>query len=205
LANTTPWGRLCPPMLACLDELASTAPLPTLRTRMANERALGVSFLYAAQTWRQLAAIIGESEARALLALTNVVVMFGGSKDAAFNQELSDLVGTVRVARTSRQSGQMAGRTTSGEDIAVLRPEEIRRLPERHALVIAENSRPVIARLRRCIDGKDGARLLADQAVLRRRQAHDRAEAVPAAARATAALAEAARRGLTFSDDHRPR
>ena len=54
LANASPWGRLCPPFLACLDELPSTAPLPTLRTRMANERALGSSFIYAAQTWRQL-------------------------------------------------------------------------------------------------------------------------------------------------------
>jgi type IV secretion system protein VirD4 len=93
LAATSVWGRLCPPMLACLDELPSTAPLPTLRTRMANERALGVSFIYAAQTWRQLAAVFGEQEARALFGLTNVLVMFGGSKDGAFNQEISDLVG----------------------------------------------------------------------------------------------------------------
>jgi type IV secretion system protein VirD4 len=49
LANTSPWGRLCPPLLACLDELPSTAPLPTLQTRMANERALGISFIYAAR------------------------------------------------------------------------------------------------------------------------------------------------------------
>jgi type IV secretion system protein VirD4 len=72
LANLSRWGRLCPPLLACLDELPSTAPLPTLRTRMANERALGISFIYAAQTWRQLAAIFGEQEARALFGLTNV-------------------------------------------------------------------------------------------------------------------------------------
>ena len=135
LAHRSPWGRLCPPMLACLDELPSTAPLPTLRTRMANERALGLSFIYAAQTWRQLAAIFGEHEARALLGLTNVLVMFGGSKDVAFNQEISDLLGTVRVARTSWQTGTMAGRTVSGDDIPILRPEEIRQLPERHALV----------------------------------------------------------------------
>jgi type IV secretion system protein VirD4 len=45
LANISPWGRLCPPLLACLDELPSTAPLPTLQTRMANERALGISFI----------------------------------------------------------------------------------------------------------------------------------------------------------------
>ncbi len=100
LAGRSGWGRLCPPMLACLDELPSTAPLPTLRTRMANERALGVSFIYAAQTWRQLAAVFGEQEARALFGLTNVLVMFGGSKDGAFNQEISDLVGQTRVSRS---------------------------------------------------------------------------------------------------------
>ena len=44
--------------MACLDELPSTAPLPTLRTRMANERARSVSlFIYAVQTWRQLAEV----------------------------------------------------------------------------------------------------------------------------------------------------
>ena len=154
-------------MLACLDELPSTAPLPTLRTRMANERALGVSFIYAAQTWRQLAAVFGEQEARALFGLTNVLVMFGGSKDGAFNQEISDLVGQTRVSRSNWQTGAMAGRTFSGEDIAIIRPEEIRRLPERHALVIAENGKPIIARLSRCIDGRSGARLLAGQQHLR--------------------------------------
>jgi hypothetical protein len=41
--------------VACLDELPSTAPLSTLRTRMANERALGISFIYAVQTWQQAA------------------------------------------------------------------------------------------------------------------------------------------------------
>ena len=79
---------------------------------MANERALGVSFIYAAQTWRQLAAVFGEQEARALFGLTNVLVMFGGSKDA-FNQEISDLVGQTRVSRTNWQTGAMAGRTFS--------------------------------------------------------------------------------------------
>ena len=30
LGETSPYGRLCPPFLACLDELPSTAPIPTL-------------------------------------------------------------------------------------------------------------------------------------------------------------------------------
>ena len=124
LANASPWGRLCPPMLACLDELPSTAPLPTLRTRMANERALGISIIYAAQTWRQLVALFGDTEARAIFGLTNVLALFGGSKDVGFNKEVSDLVGTTRVARTTWQLGQRGGRSASGDDMLILRPEE---------------------------------------------------------------------------------
>ena len=66
-----------------------------------NERALGLSFIYAAQTWRQLVICYGEDEARALFGLTNNIVVFGGGKDVQFYQELSDLVGTTRVARRS--------------------------------------------------------------------------------------------------------
>ncbi len=195
LANTSPWGRLCPPLLACLDELPSTAPLPTLRTRMANERALGISFIYAAQTWRQLAAIFGDSEAKALFGLTNVIVVFGGSKDVAFNQEISDLVGTVRVPRTTWQTGR-GGRSISGEDIPILRAEEIRQLPERQALVVAENSKPIIAKLTRCIDGRAGHALLERQRAARDRVAAARHGQVPADARAIAALVAAQRGGL---------
>ena len=134
---------------------------------MANERALGISFMWAAQAWPQLSAIFGEQEARTLLGLTNNLIVFGGSKDVAFNKEISDLIGQVRVSRTSWQTGQMRGRQVSAEDIPILTPAEVRQLKERHALVLAENGAPIIARLHRCIDGKTGQRLLADQARLR--------------------------------------
>ena len=161
-AQRSQWGRLCPPMLACLDELPSTAPLPTLQTRMANERALGISFIWAAQTRAQLTQIFGDHEARAVLGLTNTLVMFGGSKDVAFNQEISDLLGPVRVARTTWQTGR-TGRSVTGEDIPILTGAEIRQLPERRALVVAEHGKPIIATLTRCIDGRRGRRLLANQ------------------------------------------
>jgi type IV secretion system protein VirD4 len=197
LAHASGWGgRLCPPLLSVLDEQPSTAPLPTLRTRMANERALGLSFIWAAQTRPQLTSIFGEHEARALLGLTNVLIMFGGSKDVQFNQEISDLLGTVRVARRSYQTGTMAGRTVSGDDIPILRPEEVRQLPERRALVIAENGKPIIARLTRCVEGKAGERLLAEQRRLREELTSDRAMVITPEARVTAALVEARRLGL---------
>jgi type IV secretion system protein VirD4 len=197
LANSSRWGRLCPPMLACLDELPSTAPLPTLRTRMANERALGISFIYAAQTWRQLAGIFGDTEARAIFGLTNVLALFGGSKDVGFNKEVSDLVGTTRVARTSWHLGATGGGTASGEDMLILRPEEIRQLPERQALIVAENAKPLIASLHRAIDGRAGRGLLADQNAARRALAAHRAGQPGAQARAIAAVAAARTRSLT--------
>jgi type IV secretion system protein VirD4 len=192
LANQSPWGRLCPSFLACLDELPSTTPLPTLRTRMANERALGISFIYAAQTWRQLVVCYGEDEARTLFGLTNNIVVFGGGKDGRFYREISDLVGTTRITRTSYNTGRGGtGRTTSGQDTPVLRPEQIRQLPAGQALVIAENARPLIAALARCIDGKAGRALLAGQDAARERVALARGQAVSGAARTTAAVAVA--------------
>ena len=202
LANSSPWGgRLCPPLVSVLDELPSTAPLPTLRTRMANERALGLSFIWAAQTRPQLTSIFGEHEARALLGLTNALVMFGGSKDVAFNQEISDLLGTVRIGRVTHSTGGFngGGRNFSGDDIPIMRPEEVRQLPERRALVIAENGKPIIAKLHRCVEGKAGERLLADQRALRARLTNDRRMVITPEARATAALVEARRLG--FVDD----
>ena len=194
-AQVSPWGRLCPPFHAILDELPSTAPLPTLRTRMANERALGISFIWAAQAWPQLATIFGEPEARTLLGLTNTLVVFGGSKDVRFNQEISDLMGQVRVSRVNWQSGPMRGRTYTGDDIPILTGAEIRQLKERHALVLAENGAPILARLERCIDGRAGRRLLAEQARLRR-AALSRGGHVSADVRAAAALVETRRYGL---------
>ena len=199
-ANASPWGRLCPPFHAILDELPSTAPLPTLRTRMANERALGISFMWAAQAWPQLAAIFGEQEARTLVGLTNNLIVFGGSKDVAFNQEISDLLGHVRVSRVGWQTGQMGGRQVSADDIPIMTAAEVRQLKERQALVLSENGAPIIAKLHRCIDGKAGRRLLTDQARLREAVGTDRRRTVTPEGRAIAALVEARRRGL--SHDH---
>ena len=102
----------------------------------------------------------------------------------------------MRVARTSWQTGQMAGRTVSGEDIPVLKAEAIRELKERHALVIAENGKPMIAKLIRCIDGKRGKALKDDQAAARARLASTQASATSAEQRRINALVEARRLGL---------
>ena len=123
---------------------------------MANERALGLSFIYAAQTWRQLVICYGEDEARAMFGLTNNIVIFGGGKDGEFYKEVSDLLGTTRVSRRSYNLHRGGwGSSFYGDDVPVLRPEEIRQLPERHAW----SSRRTRGRSSRsCPDASTGAR-----------------------------------------------
>lgn len=195
LAAQSRYGRLAPCFLACLDELPSTAPLPTLRVRMANERALGLSFLYAAQTWKQMVVAYGEDEARSLFGLTNNLVIFGGGKDIAFYREISDLLDDVRISRQSVNDGPGGvGTTRSGEDVRILRPGDIRRIPDRHALVVAGTAPPIIARLSRCLDGHAGKTLAAELAQARAElAAHRAAQPTPGAA---------ASRALTYSRDH---
>lgn len=173
MGETSAYGRLCPPFLACLDELPSTAPIPTLATRMANERALGLSFILAAQTWRQLVVSYGEDEARTIHGLSNNLVVFGGGKDIRFYQELSDLIGsTTETATRYSTSGRgwlgVAEPSWEQRRVPILEPAELRRLGSRRALVLAEMYDPIIAHLRRCLDGRRGRHLLAAQARARR-------------------------------------
>ena len=199
LATASEFGRLCPSLLACLDELPSTAPLPTLRVRMANERALGITFLYAAQTWRQLVVCYGEDEARSLLGLTNNLVIWGGGKDIAFYKEMSDLIGVTRVTRQTISDGPGGiGVNRAGEDTPILRPEQLRLIPERHALVIAENAPPILARMRRCLDGRAGAALLTQLHTARTGVAAALTEVPDLAARTREAVAHA--RALHLTD-----
>jgi hypothetical protein len=76
--------------------------MPTLQTRMANERPWHFVHL-CSQIWRHLAAIVGEHQARALFGLTNVVVMFGGSKTTSVDVQL-----TVRVMPAARRRSMSA-------------------------------------------------------------------------------------------------
>ncbi len=198
LATTSPHGRLTPSFLACLDELPSTAPLPSLRVRMANERALGISFIYATQTWKQLVVSYGEDEARSLFGLTNNLVVFGAGKDIHFYREISDLVDEVRITRDTFSTGPAgAGTSRSGEDVKILPPGDIRRIREKHALVIAGAAPPIIARLRRCLEGPDGRVLAGELTVARSKVGAARLQVAPIQERTAAAVRYARQHALS--------
>jgi hypothetical protein len=83
------------------------------------------------------------------------------------------------------------GTSRSGEDVRVLRPGDIRRIPERHALVVAGTAPPIIAKLRRCLDGKDGLQLKTELDAARDEIGRARADAVDVQELTAAALSYA--------------
>ena len=169
---------------------------------MANERALGLSFVYAAQTWRQMVVCYGEDEARSLFGLTNNIIIFGGGKDIHFYKEVSDLLGTTPVTRQSVSDGPGGiGTNRSIEDVPILRPEQIRLIGERQALVVAENAPPLIARLRRCLDGRAGAALLDRQRAARQQVSQARQDRTDPSQRTAAAVRYAQQHRLHPTDN----
>jgi type IV secretion system protein VirD4 len=72
---------------------------------------------------------------------------------------------------------------------------------EGHALVLAENGKPIIARLTRCIDGKAGCRLLTDHRQLRAQLAENCLEVLAAEDRSAAAEAEARHRWIAADQE----
>ena len=107
------------------------------------------------------------------------------------------------VSRTTYNRSWSPGSIShAATEEAVLRPEEIRLLPERHALVVPENAHPILARLDRAIDGTHGRQLLAAQQAARRRVEHAAATR-PTDAMVSAAAVDAAHR-LDLTPDRKP-
>ncbi|KDR60934.1 type IV secretory system conjugative DNA transfer family protein [Streptomyces albidoflavus] len=149
-ALAAPAGRLDPPLLAALDEAPNIAPIPSLRQRVADGRGRGITVIYGLQGWASARARFGEDTANELASYTNNLVVFGGAKDPAFLRDMSDLCGQVERARTTKtRSGGDRGHSTATHMALepVLRGDEIKGLPEGHALVLADNLPPVVTQL----------------------------------------------------------
>ncbi|MCX4549622.1 MULTISPECIES: type IV secretory system conjugative DNA transfer family protein [unclassified Streptomyces] len=150
-AIASPAGRLDPPLLAALDEAPNVAPIPSLRQRVADGRGRGITVIYGLQGWASARARFGEDTANELASFTNHVIVFGGAKDPAFLKDMSDLCGQVERVRTTKTTtgGDRGGHSTATHMALepVLRGDEIRSLPEGHALLLADTLPPVVTRL----------------------------------------------------------
>jgi type IV secretion system protein VirD4 len=150
LAARVPGRRLDPPLLALLDEAPSIAPVPTLPELLADGRGRGIVTVYAMQSFSQAVTRWGSHKAETMGNATSITAVLGGLSSANDLADLEKLCGRRRARRESAHRGSAPhdrSRTTSWEDEAVLRADEIRTLPAGTALVLWSRLPPVLAYL----------------------------------------------------------
>jgi len=147
LARRRPNGRLDPPLLLLLDEVANVAPLPSLPGLLATARAKGIVIVYALQSFSQAVTRWGPSQAETMANATTITEVFGGLSLARDLEDLERLCGRRRVRRESIHLGAAPGHSTAThhwEYEPVMRADEIRMLRSGSTLVLWSNFAPII-------------------------------------------------------------
>lgn len=157
MSQHTVSGRLDPPLSLVLDEAANIAALPSLPSMMTDGGGRGMIVWVVVQSMSQLRERWGEHGADTIVEGAAVKLILGGSSDERFLEKISTLVGQHQVKRASfsYSSAERQTRSVSDEWVRILRPEEIRELPESQALLMYRNQKPTIITLPAWYEGKD--------------------------------------------------
>lgn len=146
-AETSPSGRLDPPMVAVLDEAANICritELPRLYSHLGSRGVVPVTILQSRSQGRR---VWGERGMDELFSAATVKVIGAGIDDPAFAEDISRLIGDEDVITTSRSTGRGGGTSTSTRRERVLAADEIRALPKFTALLLVTGVRPALLRL----------------------------------------------------------
>jgi type IV secretion system protein VirD4 len=144
-ASHGPGGRLDPPLLLALDEVAAICPVPLDRwTAVAG--GWGIPIAYAVQTPSQLYDRWGQLGGKTIWSNTTTLLVLGGLSNAEYLRELSELTGEraelVTTVSRDRHHGP-AGSSTAPRSVPVMTPAAIRMLRQWRALVLHRNMAPV--------------------------------------------------------------
>ena len=141
-------GRLALPLLLCLDEAGNVAPLPNLAEIASTAPSHNIQLVSIfhdltqarSRYARQAESVINSHRARMLLP---------GVADLDTLRYFADLVGEEEVREISRTTGSSgSSRSTGLRRRPLAAAEALRRLPDRHALLIYGRLAPVRLRLR---------------------------------------------------------
>jgi type IV secretion system protein VirD4 len=107
-------GRLDPPLLLALDEIANIAPLQSLPSLVSEGGGRGIVTLWATQSLAQLRNRYGVEQQAAILAATTAKLIFGGLSNGEDLHNISSWAGEERQTTTSTQLGPPTGMGPSG-------------------------------------------------------------------------------------------
>jgi type IV secretion system protein VirD4 len=166
LAARSPGGRLDPPLLLALDELANLTPLPSLPQLMAEGGGSGITTLAVLQSLAQARDRWGEHAADAIWDAATVKLVFGGLGKVRDLEDLSRLIGERDETTTSisRGAGVATTTATSMRRVPVMAPDLLRTLPDRQAVLLLRRTRPAVLDLTPWTHRRDAATLRAGRA-----------------------------------------
>jgi type IV secretion system protein VirD4 len=149
LAQSKPAERLDPPFGFFLDEVTKITPVP-LADWAADIRAHGGYITAITQSFAQIEERWGKEGLAALKTLFSKVIL-PGIQNLPDLEELSKLVGyrevdAISEGETSSANGQSRSRNRSKRKELIMPPEEIRMLPEMHALILINHSKAVVVK-----------------------------------------------------------
>jgi type IV secretory pathway TraG/TraD family ATPase VirD4 len=157
VADTLPGGRLDPPLMLALDEVANIVPLPQLPALMSFAGGTGIFITAVLQSMAQARSRWGRDAAAMLFSASTVKLILGGLAGDDL-REISELAGEWREAVTTRQRGHGGTSvSTTLQDRKTVTAEQVRTLSaaRREALVIHATTPVVRARLTRHYEGPD--------------------------------------------------
>jgi type IV secretory pathway TraG/TraD family ATPase VirD4 len=150
IAARSTGGRLDPPLLLALDEIANLAPLPSLPRLMADGGGSGITTMPVVQSMAQARDRWGSQAASAIWDAAIVKIILGGGSAPSDLRDISTLAGerdevtwSTTLGETGRRSTQSATRR-----VPVLPPEQIRTMPFGQALTMFRFAPPIITQLR---------------------------------------------------------
>jgi hypothetical protein len=134
LASESPMGRLDPPLLLLLDEVANIAPLPSLPSLLADGGGVGLPTVAVLQSLAQARSRWGIADAEAMWDASTIKIVLGGLGQADDLSQLSRILG-------ERPRRPLAGVNDVGRPVTAI--DELRTMPFGRALLLHRASLPV--------------------------------------------------------------
>lgn len=158
-------GRLDPPLLLALDEIANLTPLPSLPSLMAEGGGSGITTLAVLQSLAQARARWGEHAADTLWDAATVKLVLGGLGKYRDLDDVARLIGEIDEIVETRTRARAGDRSTSTSirTVPVLPASALRTLPVGTGVLLVRQTRPAIIDLKPWTRRPDAARLQADQ------------------------------------------
>jgi type IV secretory pathway TraG/TraD family ATPase VirD4 len=148
LGNKNGSGRMDPPCLWAMDEVANIVPLPADKW-MTDSGGRGITLVLVIQSRAQLYDTWGEQRGRVIWDDANVRIFLRGIGDRSVRDDISSMCGMYEKKR--RRTTTKNGETSVSEDVEekpVMRQDRIFKLGKRQSLIIFAGCSPVITRVK---------------------------------------------------------